>query len=106
MLDAININKNKVTTMYRNGEKIWEMPRVMYKFNAPQVGHTTIIGTTYPGRCNVEVSINRERIGSGTSSNSGDFSKTLNVPLKSGDNVILKISKEGWQSATAFFSIR
>lgn len=106
MLDTININEYKVTKMYRNGEIIWEMPRVMYEFNTPQVGHKTIIGKTYPGRCNVEVYINRERIGSGTSGTTGDFSKSLDVPLKSGDRVILKISKDGWQSAIKTFFIR
>lgn len=106
MLDTININEYKVTKMYRNGEIIWEMPRVMYEFNTPQVGHETIIGKTYPGRCNVEVYINRTSVGIGTSSSTGYFTKSFDAPIKSGDRVNLKITKEGWQSATESFSIR
>ena len=58
MLDTININKGKVTKMYRNKKKIWQMPRCsILSIGDLYRGSISIIIKTYPARANVKIII-------------------------------------------------
>lgn len=58
MLDTININKGKVTKMYRNKQKIWQMPRCsIIKVDGLYRGSIVIDIQTYPSNASVKIVI-------------------------------------------------
>lgn len=105
MLDTININEGKVIEMYRNGEKIWEMPNVMYDFKQPMSGQNMIVCTTYPRRCDVEVKVNEKVEYSGSSGVSGIITILLKKPLESDDYVAIRMAKTGWRESFVNFIV-
>lgn len=99
MLDTININKGKVTKMYRNKKKIWQMPRCsILNIDGLYRGAISIRIKTYPARANVKIIIGQrgeKDVFDFETDALGEYSLTLDKELDSGYAEI-EVSAEGF----------
>lgn len=99
MLDTININKGKVTKMYRNKKKIWQMPRCsILQLDGLYRGSNNIDIQTYPSNASVKIVIGQrgeEKILDFTTDPFGMYRLTLDEKLDSG-HVEIEVSADGF----------
>ena len=99
MLDTININKGKVTKMYRNKKKIWQMPGCsILNIDGLYRGAISIRIKTYPARANVKIIIGQrgeEDVFDFQTDALGEYSLTLDKELDSGYAEI-EVSADGF----------
>ena len=62
-----------------------------------RVGDKSITISTYPSFCSVEVFVNKVSQGVITTNSFGNYRITLNGPIKPGDEVELKATKDGYK---------
>lgn len=105
MLDSIEKNNKTISEAYRGKELVWQLPTVMTSDIDLYSGTKTVNFTTYPARCNVVVTINSKEIANNQSSPGGVFSFRCDPPLKSGDYVVIEITKPGWRKLRNAYSI-
>lgn len=65
--------------------------------NDARLGDESITISTYPSFCSVEVFVNKVSQGVITTNSFGNYRFTLNGPIKSGDEVELKATKDGYK---------
>lgn len=106
MLDTININKGKVTKMYRNKKKIWQMPRCgIVSVEGAELGSQRITVLTYPEDAQVQIIIGKqgggEKIFEGETTFSGYYSLFLDEKLDA-KYVEIKVEAEGFLPNSKF----
>ena len=106
MLDTININKGKVTKMYRNKEKIWEMPRCgIISVEGAELGSQIITVQIYPRQAQVQIIIGKQAGGEktyeGKTTFFGEYSLFLDEKLDA-KYVEIKVEAEGFLPDSKF----
>lgn len=110
MIDTININKGKVTKMYRNNKKIWQMPRCgIISVEGAERGSQRITVQTYPIQARVQIIIGEkiggEKILEGETSLFGYYSLFLDEKLDA-IYVEVKVEAEGFLPNSKFTRLR
>lgn len=100
MLKTISINKGKVTKMYRNKQKIWEMPKCgIINIEGAELGSQRISVKTYPEDAQVQIIIGyqngEDKTFKGKTTVFGNYSLFLDDKL-SAKYVEVKVEAEGF----------
>lgn len=105
MLESVERDNKTISEAYKGDELVWKLPTIMMADVNLRSGFKTIILNTYPGRCNVVITINKKEVANGLSSPSGVFSVSVDPVLQKGDFVVIELTKSGWGNLENYYSI-